>query len=227
MFVRNESGLKLALFDIDETLLSFNSMRSFISFFFTHYYGDSLGLKKLEDYQLKINGMINSYSREVMNKFYYTNYAGIDKSVLDEISKKWFEINVENNEEAFNRSILNLLEKHKRSRFKIVLVSGGFFATVNHLVKHLSVDDYLYVTPTVVGGVLTGEIEGVQTIGSGKSRAVLEYFQNDEIDWGMSYAYGDHISDLPMLRLVGNPVAVGTNPQLLEIAGEKKWKIIL
>jgi hypothetical protein len=45
-----------------------------------------------------------------------------------------------------------------------------------------------------------------------------------EIDLGASYAYSDSLSDLPMLRAVGNPVAVNPDPPLAAIAREEDWQ---
>lgn len=226
MFVKNESKIKLALFDLDETLLTFNSMHSFINFFFINYYGERLGLKKIKGFSSNKKMKQSKLSRELLNKLYYKNYEGIDKKTLEELSKQWFEINIKTNIQAFNPPILQRLKEHQQADFKIVLVSGGFFATVDNITNHLNIDVCLVVIPTIVNGILSGDIEGIQTIGAGKAEAILNRFQANTVDWVSSYAYGDHISDLSMLNLVGNPVAVGRNPQLLEIAKEKKWQII-
>ena len=45
-----------------------------------------------------------------------------------------------------------------------------------------------------------------------------------EIDLDASYAYSDSLSDLPMLRAVGNPVAVNPDPPLAEIAKQEGWQ---
>ena len=39
-----------------------------------------------------------------------------------------------------------------------------------------------------------------------------------------SYAYSDSLSDLPMLRAVGHPVAVNPDPALTELAAEEGWE---
>ena len=47
----------------------------------------------------------------------------------------------------------------------------------------------------------------------------MERFAADhEIDLDASYAYSDSVSDLPMLRAVGIPVAVNPDPALAQIA---------
>ena len=45
------------------------------------------------------------------------------------------------------------------------------------------------------------------------------------IDLSQSYAYSDSITDLPMLEVVGNPVAVNPDKDLRRIAEERGWQI--
>ena len=51
-----------------------------------------------------------------------------------------------------------------------------------------------------------------------KARAVQELAEREGIDLAASYAYSDSESDLPMLRLVGHPVAVNPDRELFAIA---------
>jgi hypothetical protein len=47
-----------------------------------------------------------------------------------------------------------------------------------------------------------------------------------EIDLESSWAYSDSVSDLPMLRVVGRPVAVNPDPELARIAGAEGWQVM-
>ena len=40
------------------------------------------------------------------------------------------------------------------------------------------------------------------------------------------FGYGDHISDLPMLNFVGNPVVVAGDNELTTIAQKQGWEIL-
>lgn len=73
-------------------------------------------------------------------------------------------------------------------------------------------------------GALTGRFDGPFVYGSGKVEAIEACAAEHGIDLGASYAYSDAISDLPMLRAVGNPVAVNPDPPLAEIAREEGWQ---
>lgn len=75
-------------------------------------------------------------------------------------------------------------------------------------------------------GAFTGRLDGPFVYGEGKVTAMREFAAAHEIDLEESYAYSDSISDLPMLRAVGNPVAVNPDPPLLAIAREEGWQTL-
>jgi HAD superfamily hydrolase (TIGR01490 family) len=75
-------------------------------------------------------------------------------------------------------------------------------------------------------GDYTGRFEGPFVYGAGKVEAMRAFAAEHEIDLGASYAYSDSLSDLPMLRAVGNPVAVNPDPPLTEIAREEGWRVL-
>jgi HAD superfamily hydrolase (TIGR01490 family) len=219
------SKIKIALFDVDQTLLLTNSMLDFIDFFFMEYYGQQSGKIKQDKYKISQLGSDNK--RENLNRLYYTHFKDIKRSALEDLGKKWFEQTLSKNKHLFNQVVLNRLTKYKQDDYRVVFVSGGFFAPLNPIVEYLEVDVLLCVKPVVNQGVLTGEIEGIQTIGEGKVTAILNHFKDEQVDWSSSFAYGDHISDLAMLKLVGHPVVVGNDNKLLQIAKEQHWEFIL
>jgi HAD superfamily hydrolase (TIGR01490 family) len=74
------------------------------------------------------------------------------------------------------------------------------------------------------GGNFTGRFEGPFVYGPGKVEAMQAFADGHEIDLDASYAYSDSLSDLPMLRAVGNPVAVNPDPPLAELAKQEGWQ---
>jgi HAD superfamily hydrolase (TIGR01490 family) len=75
-------------------------------------------------------------------------------------------------------------------------------------------------------GSFTGRLDGPFVYGPGKVTAMEEFAAEHDIDLAASYAYSDSISDLPMLRAVGNPVAVNPDPPLAAIAREEGWQTL-
>ena len=77
-----------------------------------------------------------------------------------------------------------------------------------------------------VDGVFTGRPAGVFIYGEAKARAIEELARREHIDLAASYAYSDSASDLPMLRAVGNPIAVNPDKRLAAIAREEGWEML-
>jgi HAD superfamily hydrolase (TIGR01490 family) len=77
-----------------------------------------------------------------------------------------------------------------------------------------------------VDGEYTGLPGGPFTYREGKARAIRELAEREDIDLDASYAYSDSESDLPMLRLVGHPVAVNPDAELARVAREEGWEIM-
>jgi HAD superfamily hydrolase (TIGR01490 family) len=75
-------------------------------------------------------------------------------------------------------------------------------------------------------GNYTGRFEGPFVYGPGKVEAMQAFAAEHGIDLDASYAYSDSLSDLPMLRAVGNPVAVNPDPPLAEIARVESWQVL-
>jgi HAD superfamily hydrolase (TIGR01490 family) len=75
-------------------------------------------------------------------------------------------------------------------------------------------------------GRYTGRPDGPFTYREGKAEAIRQMAEREGIDLAESYAYSDSESDLPMLRLVGNPVAVNPDAELARVAREQGWRII-
>jgi HAD superfamily hydrolase (TIGR01490 family) len=75
-------------------------------------------------------------------------------------------------------------------------------------------------------GAFSGRLDGPFVYGPGKVEAIEVFAAEHGIDLGASYAYSDSLSDLPMLRAVGNPVAVNPDPPLAAIARAEDWQTL-
>ncbi len=82
----------------------------------------------------------------------------------------------------------------------------------------LTFDGAIGSVSEVVDGAYTGREGGQFTYREGKAQAIREFAERESIDLDASYAYTDSESDLPMLRLVGHPVAVNPDAELGRIA---------
>ncbi len=78
----------------------------------------------------------------------------------------------------------------------------------------------------VVDGHYTGRAGGPFTYREGKAEAIRDLAAREGIDLGASWAYSDSESDLPMLRLVGHPVAVNPDSELGRVARLEGWEVL-
>jgi HAD superfamily hydrolase (TIGR01490 family) len=109
------------------------------------------------------------------------------------------------------------LRRHRTAGAAVILVSGSFPAVLEPIAEAVGATRILCTRPECRDGVLTGGIVGEPVIGEAKRQAVREVLANHpHIDPADCFAYGDHVSDLPMLAEVGYPVVVGDCPELLE-----------
>ncbi|MEE8357445.1 MAG: HAD-IB family phosphatase [Anaerolineales bacterium] len=112
------------------------------------------------------------------------------------------------------------LEEYQVSGIKIVLVSSAYQPLVDQFANHLEADSIgssLIYRENKLTGVVT-PINAYQQ----KVDNILSRYQNEKI----VAAYGDTISDLPMLELSENPIAVTPSPELRKIAEHRSWRII-
>jgi HAD superfamily hydrolase (TIGR01490 family) len=90
----------------------------------------------------------------------------------------------------------------------------------------LSFDGGVGSRSEVLDGVYTGREGGLFTYREGKAQAIRELARRKGLDLATSYAYSDSESDLPMLRAVGNPVAVNPDSTLARVAREEGWEVL-
>src|SRR6202020_50551 len=75
-------------------------------------------------------------------------------------------------------------------------------------------------------GADTGRPGALFAYGGDKARAIEELAEREGLDLAGSYAYSDSASDLPMLRVVGHPVAVNPDATLAKAAREQSWEVL-
>ncbi len=120
---------------------------------------------------------------------------------------------------------LELIEEHHAAGRKTVIISSSPAETVEPLGEYLGVDDVIATRALVdAEGRYTGELE-FYAYAAHKAEAIREMAVSEGIDLAGSYAYSDSITDLPMLEMVGHPVAVNPDRELARVARERDWEI--
>jgi len=124
-------------------------------------------------------------------------------------------------------AMLAKVEEHRAQGHRLVLLS----ASVDYFLKVAAAElrfDRLLCTQLErdENGVCTGRPLGAVVVGAQKKVVAEEFARAEGVDLAASYAYADHISDVPLLTAVGHPVAVHPVKALRRVAQERGWPII-
>lgn len=123
------------------------------------------------------------------------------------------------------REAMDLIDLHHLAGRKVFLVSASPVEVVGPLASMLGVDGFIGSRSRVDSeGRYTGELD-FYAYGPYKVEAIRDVAAQEGIDLAESYAYSDSYTDLPMLELVGHPVAVNPDRVLARIAKERGWEI--
>jgi HAD superfamily hydrolase (TIGR01490 family) len=113
---------------------------------------------------------------------------------------------------------------HRQAGHRTVLLTGS----VDFLVRPLApLFDEVVASSLTVGadGRLTGKLASSPLVGDARAAFLDHYAGRVGADLSASWAYGDSQSDIPMLRTVGNPVAVNPDLALFRLAKATGWAI--
>lgn len=124
--------------------------------------------------------------------------------------------------------IMALLGRHRKEGHATVILSGGFNDFLEIIKQRLGVDHAVGTKIEVVEDICSGRIVRPMCFGINKARLLEEYISQAKlnINFGLSFAYADSIVDIPVLEMVGNPVATYPDKKLLSVAQHKGWKIL-
>jgi len=122
--------------------------------------------------------------------------------------------------------MLELAHEHQDAGRRVYIVTAASQEIAELLAHVLVFDGAVGTVSEVRDGVYTGRPGGPFTYREGKARAVRELAEREGLDLAACYAYSDSESDLPLLELVGHPVAVNPDAVLRRLARERGWQVL-
>ncbi len=214
--------MTLALFDLDNTLLS----------------GDS-------DYEwgqfLVSKGLVDSASYEAANQRFYEQYK---QGVLDihEFSAFSFKPLSERNmaeladlhrefmamviQPLMSPAALALVDKHRAQGHTLMIITATNSFITRPIAQAFGIPHLLATEPKIVNGHYTQYIDGTPCFQGGKVTRLQDWLQGRDETLTGSYFYSDSRNDLPLLEMVDNPIAVDPDATLTQIAQERGWPIM-
>jgi len=120
-----------------------------------------------------------------------------------------------------------LLKMHGEAGRDTWIVSASPETLVSPLAASLGMTGAIATKGKVVDGRYTGELDGPFVYGAGKSEVIGKLAADRGYELELCYAYSDSISDIPMMEMVGHPVAVNPDSNLEAVARERGWPIVI
>lgn len=210
-----EPPVRIAFFDVDETLIDIKSMFSFLEFH----------LADPDRYHAAAGELTRAaragVPRAETNRAYYRNYAGADQEDIADSGRCWF-AREQRRDGFFHQDVVGELRGLQAEGYRVALVSGSFSACLDPIAEHLGADHVLCSEPVVAAGRYTGEVRTAM-IGAAKATAARALMDRSGARPDLCVAYGDHASDLPLLTCVGGAGVIGDDPVLVEHAERFGW----
>lgn len=160
-------------------------------------------------------------SRAAFSRTFYRNYRGLPVSELRETARSAL---TEFILPRIRHEAVRRIRAHRRRGDHVVLVTGALDFLVAPL-EHLA-DELIAARLVEQRGSFTGELAEPPVTADGRASLAARLAADRGVDLGDCYAYGDAISDLPMLELVGHPHAVNPDFRLAREARRRGWPVV-
>ncbi len=218
--------MKLALFDLDGTLIPKDSDHAFNEFAITLGWADALDFRRRND------AFYADYAAGRLDIHAYVDFATAPwrqrpPAELDKATERFLALIVR---PMLHPQALALVQRHRDAGDLVAVVTAtNDFVTrpiaalfgVQHLIATELERD--------AQGRVTGRIQGTPSFREGKVARVTEWLAargQTLRDFESSTFYSDSTNDLPLLECVSAPVATNPGPALERIAQERGWPVL-
>lgn len=219
------SKKRVALFDLDHTLLPIDSDYSWGEF--THAIGwtDPVAFKRRND------EFYAHYQAGTLDIHDYVRFA-------TEAARLKGPEAAQQAHERFMREVVvpairqearELVERHRAAGDDIAIVTATNEFVTGPIAQALGVQELIAVRlARGADGWITGEIDGMPSMREGKVHRVQEWLAARGLGWDSAEItfYSDSVNDLPLLERVHIPVATNPDERLRAIARERGWRIL-
>lgn len=221
--------MKLALFDLDHTLLPLDSDYAWGVF------TSSIGWTDPVDFNLRNDEFYAHYKAGTLDIHDYVRFATDavrrQGATNSEAAHAHFMGTVI--EPAIKPQALALVREHQQRGDEVLIVTATNEFVTRPIAQAFGVRELIAVeleresTPDGAGWI-TGEIKGVPSFREGKITRVAQWLASRDLGWAdvETTFYSDSMNDLSLLEKVNHPVATNPDERLRAIATQRGWRIL-
>ena len=215
--------MRLALFDLDNTLLAGDSDFEWAQFliekgaldrevheaknlqFYEAYKAGTLDIHEFLDFQLR---PLSRHPRRQLDQWHV---EFMQRRVAPIITQKARDLVLSHADDA-----------------RVIITATNSFVTWP-IARELGIENLIATEPDEVDGEFTGKVRGVPSFREGKVTRLKAWMEEHGLDWKaveQTWFYSDSLNDLPQLSIVSHPVAVDPDETLKEHALARGWPVI-
>jgi HAD superfamily hydrolase (TIGR01490 family) len=215
----------LALFDLDNTLLAGDSDYNWSLFLIAE------GLLDAKTHHDRNEQFYADYKNGCLNiteflKFQLKPLSEHPRAFLDELHKKYMQKIIR---PMMTEKAQNLVDKHKAAGDLCVVITATNSFVTKPIATAYGIEHLIGSDPEMLNGQYTGGVTGVPSFQAGKVTRINQFLSERGkklSDFEVSYFYSDSHNDLPLMKLVTNPVAVDADEVLTAYAQAQAWPLI-
>ena len=216
---------KLVLFDLDHTLIPFDSDYEWNEFTITLGWRDGVEFRRLN------TGFFEQYKAGTLDLHEYVRFATQairEQGAINSIAAhaRFMGAVVQ---KGITAQALELVRSHQQAGDEVVIVTATNEFVTRPIADAFGVKELIAVElERDAQGQLTGEIKGTPSFREGKVVRVTEWLAMRGLDWDgvETWFYSDSMNDLPLLDKATCPVATNPDDRLRALAKARGWRIL-
>ena len=218
--------MKLALFDLDHTLLPLDSDYAWGQFTV------SLGWRDADSHTRANDAFYEQYKAGTLDIAEYIRFAtsAIREKGMTEANAAHAHFMNEVIRPAIKPVALELVKQHQAAGDEVIIITATNEFVTRPIAQAFGVKALMAVNlARSASGEPTGEIDGIPSFREGKVARVEQWLVARGLSWAdvtHSSFYSDSINDLPLLEKVHEPVATNPDARLQAIAAERGWRVL-
>ncbi len=219
------SRSRLALFDLDHTLLPIDSDYAWGVFTQAIGWTDPVVFKRRND------EFYESYKAGTLDIHQYVRFAteAVRLKGPEEAAVAHQRFMREVVQPNLLQQALALVRQHQQAGDEVVIVTATNEFITRPIARAFGVPELIAVElERDAGGWITGEIRGVPSARAGKVTRVARWLAAGGRGWADvdTTFYSDSLNDLPLLEQVDHPVATNPDDRLRALAQQRGWRIL-
>jgi len=214
--------VSLAIFDLDNTLIAGDS---------DHAWGEFLVEQGIVDAQVYKDANDRFYQDYLAGTLDIMEYLAFSLAPLAEHEpqqlQRWHQQFMQEKIEPIllNKAFEKLAWHKEQGHFILIITATNRFVT-EPIAERLGVHELIAIEPEVIDGRYTGQVAGIPSFKEGKVTRLNKWLEDKDYDLADTWFYSDSHNDLPLLNLVGKPIAVDPDQQLKDTAEQSGWPVI-